>query len=147
MAERPPHNRISEEYIRMWPRHLFDLAAAHGKGKTTRNALEGVLGKKKGIYVLYRGGVPYYIGRTDDLFKRLATHSNIDSRYGNFWDTFCAFTVRDPSFRKQLEAILIAAMPTANGSRPREFKRVSLPAALKREYMRSVRGELEPRSL
>jgi len=47
---------------------------------------------------------------------------NPRKRYYNFWDMFSAFAVPDKKGRDELEGILIAAMPTANGSKPRLSK-------------------------
>jgi len=43
-------------------------------------------------------------------------------RYYNFWDKFSAFAVPDEKGRNELEGILIAAMPTANSSKPKLMK-------------------------
>src|SRR5712692_10546673 len=60
-------------------------------------------------------------GKAINLYRRLGDHSNVDSRYGNFWDMFSAFMVASDDARNDLEGILIAAMPTANGSHPKPF--------------------------
>ena len=57
------------------------------------------------------------------------------ARYYHFWNLFSAFAISDPSGRNDLEAILIAAMPTANSAKPK-LNRMKLPppvATLMRE--------------
>src|SRR5437879_12468910 len=82
---------------------------------------------KPGVYVLYRDDVPYYIGKTSTtLLKRLSNHAlKPNARRYNFWNYCSAFTIKDPSHRDEVEAILISAMPTANSSQPK-IKRVRL---------------------
>jgi hypothetical protein len=122
----PKSKKIADEFLRMWPRDLF-----HIRGQ--QEALEKTLGRP-GVYILYRGSTPYYVGKAVNLYSRLHDHSNIDSRYGNFWDMFSAFMVASDDARNDLEGILIAAMPTANGSHPKPFKRIHLTGALKKAY-------------
>jgi hypothetical protein len=109
-------------YARMWPRELFD-------GKNGNQVL--VKGLKilsmPGVYVLYHDRIPYYVGKAAVLRKRLWPHANRPgSKYYNFWNFFSVFVVEDPTLRGQLEGFLIAAMPTANGARPR-IQRAQLP--------------------
>jgi hypothetical protein len=118
--------RISEEYLRMWPRDFFHIKGQQAELRQSLN--------KPGVYILYRAGTPYYIGQARSLYTRLSKHADIDSRYGNFWDMFSAFIIQDSALRNQIEAILIAAMPTANARRPREFTRVRLSPRLKDAY-------------
>ena len=120
---------IAQKYVRMWPRDLFHI---DGSGETLAQELN-----EAGIYILYRDSTPYYIGQADNLYKRLSDHSNIDSMYGNFWNMFSAFVVKNAEFRNQLEAILIAAMPTANRMHPKKFKRIHLPTHLQKTYFRT----------
>jgi len=100
--------------FRMLPRALFHM-------KDGKAVLE-VLLKKASVYVLYRDDEPYYIGKTgNSLFKRLETHAlGPNARRYNFWNYFSAFEITHDTHRDEIEAILIAAMPTAaNSSRPK----------------------------
>jgi hypothetical protein len=103
----------------MWPRALFH--SKEGKEFLEKNLNEA------GVYVLYRGDQPYYIGKTDKtLFRRLKTHAlRPNARRYNCWDYFCAFGIPDASDRGTIEAILFSAMPTANSSRPK-IERIKL---------------------
>ena len=96
------------------------------KAKLLVNEL-GLL-RQPGVYILYRDEQPYYVGRaTDTLFKRLHAHANkATDGYFQFWNRFCAFVIRNPSHIGPVEGILINAMPTANGAKPRMSK-IRLP--------------------
>jgi predicted GIY-YIG superfamily endonuclease len=110
-------------YARMWPREIFD------QSKPEVRKIE-ILGKP-GVYVLYRDDVPYYVGQAMRLRARLWDHArDPESRYYNFWNYFSVFVAEDEKRRNQIEAILIAAMPTANSAKPK-LKREKLPVAIK----------------
>src|SRR5579864_1277696 len=107
-------NWKNRQFFRMWPRALFHMKEGKAVLKTTLN--------KPGVYILYRDDEPYYISKTSKpLIKRLGTHAlKPNARRYNFWNYFTAFEIIDPSHRDEVEAILIAAMPTAaNSSRPK----------------------------
>jgi hypothetical protein len=116
-----------EEFVNMWPRELFDCK--DGKELLVRR---NNLLKKPGVYVLYRNDVPYYVGKAKNLRGRLRSHANQPTaKHYKFWNYFSAFVVKDAATQSQLEGILIAAMPTANGAKPR-IKKAKLPANVRR---------------
>jgi hypothetical protein len=131
-------NLIIKEHARMWPREVFyRLGRSEGRYRFVRN--ESGNGKKieaprglellnqPGVYVLYRDGVPYYVGQATKLHDRLWAHAYLPgARYHNFWNHFSAFVIEKPSLRNQVEGILIAAMPTANGAKPK-LQRAKMP--------------------
>jgi hypothetical protein len=136
-------NSIVKGYASMWPREVFDAKPKRGGGVLAAQ-LE-FLTKEKGVYVLYRDGQPYYIGKSgDSLFARLSGHAmNPRRRYYNFWDMFSAFAVPDKKGRDELEGILIAAMPTANGSKPRLSKE-RLPKQVTALMKKLRQAKIEP---
>jgi hypothetical protein len=105
-------------YARMWPREVFDrVVSVNGKKRTLAKTLDIL--KKPGIYILYRDGVPYYIGKATRMRSRLWQHAwNPRTRHYNLWNFFSFFVVENPDHRDEIEGILIAAMPTANSARP-----------------------------
>lgn len=120
---------IVDGYTRTWPRPVFDIKERGRLAHDVRAALSD-----PGVYVLYRDDHPYYVGKTSrPLFNRVWAHANQPhDRYYNFWNFFAAFAVRGKKHRDEVEAILIAAMPTtANSSNPR-FRRIKLPARVGR---------------
>jgi len=121
--------KICEKWVRRWPRSVFHV-------KDQKHLLQSEL-NAPGIYILNDGKQPYYVGKAQNLYKRLCDYLNPDlSSYGS-WDNFSTFFVRDSKTRDQLEAVLIAAMPTANRARPK-IKRVRLPKKLQ---SRQARGQ------
>ena len=103
------------KYLKMWPRELFDC-----KRGTHPVVRELKILSEPGVYVLYRDDQPYYVGKANKLLSRLWSHANQSTgRYYHFWTHFSAFVVKDATLRGQLEGVLIAAMPTANGAKPR----------------------------
>jgi hypothetical protein len=96
--------------------------------------------REPGVYVLYRDGQPYYVGKTtQSLFSRIHSHTNKSTdTYYHFWNFFSAFAVPTKSNINEVERILITALPTANAANPR-IKQIALPGeAVKR--LRNIRA-------
>ncbi len=123
---RRPH-KIVTGYTRLWPREVFDI---HQKNKLLVKQL-GLL-QTAGVYVLYRDDHPYYLGQTTgSLVERLHDHANKTSdKWYHLWNFFCAFDVPKQHL-DEVEAILIAAMPTANSANPK-IPPVALPREMRR---------------
>jgi hypothetical protein len=135
--------KIITGFLSMWPRELLDIRAEDGKRglrlKSTVDALQS-----PGVYVLYREDHPYYIGQATRLFDRIHTHANkTTDRYFNFWNFFSAFLV-DKEYLNDVETILIAAMPTANRSKPRVSSKIRIPKDMSTELRRIRRHASEP---
>lgn len=120
-------------YVKMWPRSLFSI---HKGKKLMVNVPElskklEILGKS-GVYVLYRDEHPYYVGQASGrLFSRLHDHANKSTdTYFNFLNSFSAFAVHKDHL-DEVEAILIAAMPTANSTKPK-----FIPLPLQKEIVK-----------
>ena len=136
----------------MWPREVFHRFAEEKKdvpNERKRGAKplykEIDLLTKPGVYVLYRDTVPYYVGQAQKLRIRLGEHACLPgSRYYNFWNFFSAFVVEEQKHRNEIEAILIASMPTANSAKPR-IKRESLPAGVKKMVREIEQKRANPR--
>lgn len=125
-------------YARMWPREVFDCK--RGKSGIVR---ELDILSKSGVYVLYRDDLPYYVGKATLLRKRLWSHANRpNSKYYNHWNYFSVFAVEDKLFRSQLEGVLIAAMPTANGARPR-IRKAQLPPDVRKLLHRQIHEPIQ----
>jgi hypothetical protein len=121
-------------YARTWPRQLFDCK--DGKRLLVKDKDLDIL-SKPGVYVLYREDVPYYVGQAKRLRSRLWAHANQPTgRYYHFWNYFSVFAVEDSQIRNLLESVLIAAMPTANGAKPR-IKKAQLPPHV-RKYLHKL---------
>ena len=126
---------IVEGYARSWPREIFD--------RDGKIAKEADFLKQPGVYVLYDNGRPHYIGQGASMYGRLKTYTLPRSRYYNFWNAFSAFAVKDAKARAELEAILIAAMPTANSAKPK-LNKMKLPRRVA-ALMKKIRDAKIPR--
>ena len=130
--------KLVATYARMWPRELFNCK--NGKRLVVK---EVEILSKPGVYVLYRDDVPYYVGKATRLRSRLWSHANQpNGKYYNFWNYFSVFAVDGAADRSRLEAILIAAMPTANGAKPR-IKKAKLPQDIRKLLHRQMQEPLQ----
>jgi hypothetical protein len=124
------HPTVVKEAAQMWPRVVFDFNG----WPAVKECLS-----EPGVYVLFRDDVPYYVGKTDKkLFRRIRAHAaKTRDRYYHFWNYFSAFVVPNAKHRDEVEGILIASMPTANGAIPK-IKRIRLPKAVN-QLMHNIR--------
>jgi hypothetical protein len=89
--------KLVTKYGKMWPRndHSLEALARHGN--------------VRGIYVLYDGSMPIYVGK-GILLKRLVGHRK--SKTGRtFWDYFSWFEVKNSDLRHEVEALLLKTLP------------------------------------
>jgi hypothetical protein len=61
------------KFLRMWPRPLMKKKDDNGRLLIKPLVLEL---QRPGVYVLYKGEEPYYVGRANKLWTRLHDHSN-----------------------------------------------------------------------
>jgi predicted GIY-YIG superfamily endonuclease len=107
----PKVSGLLSGYTGLWPREVLEAPDLFDEVKEK-------LGKS-GVYVLYRDDVPYYIGQGGRLYRRLRSHARKSTgRRYYFWNFFAAFVVPEEHI-DEAEAMLIAAMPTANSARPK----------------------------
>lgn len=113
---------LVHKYVKLWPREVFYIPDTG-----IQRQLRGVL-KESGVYILYLDFDVFYIGKADNLFRRLCEHAA--KRYW-LWNHFSSFVV-DQEHLAEVEAIMIAATPrTANKSGGKVFRRIDLPAEIK----------------
>ena len=139
-----PNIALSDfKFFRMWPRDVFKLKK---NGRLSVKEVEEL--REAGVYVLYRGDELYYVGKGEDLFRRLHDHANkVTDRYYPHWDYFSAFalqrTVKDKRAKMlELEAILIAAMPRATNKSTPKFRRVEIP-----KHLRIMLGQISTKAM
>jgi hypothetical protein len=88
--------------------------------KISREALENhfevvsnFIGKRNGVYALYRKGKLQYVGLASDLRGRLKTH--VRDRHGEAWDSFSVYlTIGDQHLRELESLMLRIAEPPGN---------------------------------
>jgi hypothetical protein len=91
-------NSADQEFGLHWPRNQENL-----------DELEDLAGHKSGIYVLYHG-MPVYIGR-GAISARLCSHGKEGSKKEQFWDRFSWFVVGKTASERELESLLLEALP------------------------------------
>ena len=125
---------IVTQYVKMWPREVFDLR----EGNKLHVGVQRLL-KDPGVYILYRDDKPYYIGKTaGPLFNRIWAHANRPGDpYYNFWNFFSVFVVPESRHIREVESILIASTPTSNKATPK-MMRLNLPNAIVRLIRRKI---------
>lgn len=65
----------------------------------------GLLRGHSGIYVLYKDGVPHYVGKAANLSWRIRHHQK--DRLKGKWDSFSLYVVRGDRFVKDVESLLL----------------------------------------
>jgi hypothetical protein len=63
----------------------------------------------QGVYVLYDGSMPVYIGKGNLNERIRGAHKS--GRRGQFWDHFSWYVVSDPDHMHDLEALLLRLLP------------------------------------
>jgi hypothetical protein len=103
-----------------WPRNPENL-----------EEIEDLAGHKSGIYVLYHGAMPVYIGR-GAISARLLSHAKEGSKKEQFWDRFSWFVVGNAKRERELESLLLEALPfyvrTLNRQTGKLPRRLEIPA-------------------
>ena len=82
-----------------WPRNQENL-----------DEIEDLAGHKSGVYVLYHGAMPVYIGR-GAISSRLRSHAKEGSKKGQFWDRLSWFVVGKRDAERELESLLLETLP------------------------------------
>jgi hypothetical protein len=82
----------------MWARNKDTLAAIPGSSKGGR-----------GIYILFDGSTPVYVGRGN--IRRRVRNAHNSERRGEWWDHFSWYTVPNEKHERELEALLLRMLP------------------------------------
>ena len=91
------------------------------------------VGKRMGIYALYRRGKLYYVGLASDLTGRVDHHRK--NRHKDAWDTFSVYLTIGDQHLRELEALAIrVAQPAGN----RQIGRFAGADDLKREFDKNI---------
>ena len=82
----------------MWPRNPDTIKAIPG-------SKEG----GQGIYILYDGSTPVYIGMGN--IRQRIRNARTSERRGELWDHFSWYIPSDPALMRDLEALLLRMLP------------------------------------
>jgi hypothetical protein len=88
---------LVSSYGRMWARNSKNFTKL------------GKQGDLRGVYVLYDGSMPVYVGR-GIILTQLRGH-RASKRRRRFWDYFSWYEIPDEVLRKDTEALLIKMLP------------------------------------
>lgn len=100
-----------------------------------------LIGKKHGIYALYRNNNLYYVGLATNLKSRVSQH--LRDRHKGKWNYFSLYLVRSEKNLKELESLLLRiADPSGNRTRGRLLGSKDLGKPLKRGMVESARREI-----
>ncbi len=86
------------QFGEMWARNARNLDALLKKDKGA-----------EGVYVLYDGSTPVYVGK-GNIRDRL-TKATKSKRRKNFWDHFSWYVIEDEILRHDVEVLLLRALP------------------------------------
>ena len=92
--------------------YLEDLS---GEILDESRVVEDFVGKRPGIYALYREGSLYYVGLATDLKARLKQHKK--DRHSGKWDRFSVFITTHDEHLKDLESLLLRVTKKPPGNR------------------------------
>jgi len=75
--------------------------------------ITSLIGKRHGVYALYKKDKLYYVGLASNLRSRVKQH--LKDRHANKWDRFSLYLIRNIAFLKELEALILhIAEPKGN---------------------------------
>jgi hypothetical protein len=89
---------IVKQYGEMWARNTTNIASVPG-------SKEG----GQGVYVLYDGSMPVYVGK-GNIRQRLRGAMR-SLRRGQFWDYFSWYQIPQPEMRHDIEVLLLRRLP------------------------------------
>jgi len=69
-----------------------------------------VRSKNSGVYVLYNGSAPVYVGR-GQIKRRVSKRNREGSSKSRYWDHFSWFLVDNEDIERELEALLLKILP------------------------------------
>lgn len=103
--------------------------------------LAGLVGRRHGIYALYRGDQLYYVGLAGNLRGRIKRH--LRDRHAEKWDKFSLYLVRQADHIRELESLILrVANPQGNvtaGRLAASDLKAQLKEEIKREQVRRLR--------
>jgi len=90
--------RIVRQYGTMWARN--------------KENIENIPGPKKGgrgVYVLFDGSMPMYVGK-GNIKSRILKASKSERR-GQFWDHFSWYAIKNPAMMHDIEVLMLRILP------------------------------------
>ena len=69
------------------------------------DVVTGFVGKRNGVYALFKKGKLYYVGLASNLRGRLRTH--LKDRHGVSWDSFSVYLTIGDKHMRELESLIV----------------------------------------
>ena len=99
-----------------------------------------IVGRRHGVYALYRRDKLYYVGLATNLRSRLRAHRR--DRHKGLWDRFSVYLTLEHNHLKELESLVIRiAQPKGNKQGGRFARAENLTKVLKRHWQEQQRAE------
>ncbi len=89
---------LISKFGEMWARNTDNIEAIPG-------SKEG----GQGVYVLYDGSMPVYVGKGN--IRQRVTRARESERRGQLWDHFSWYVLHDAALMNELEALLLRMLP------------------------------------
>lgn len=100
--------------------------------------IRAIVGRRHGVYALYRRDKLYYVGLASNLRNRLKHH--LKDRHRDRWDRFSVYLTIDDRHLKELESLLIRiAQPRGNKQTGRFARAENLTRTLRRRLREQQR--------
>ena len=92
--------QVVTQYGTMWSRNVDNIRKVPGRKDGGQ-----------GVYILFDGSMPIYVGKTGNLRSRLRRHRN-SKRKGQLWDRFSWYVLADKRMMHDVEVLMLKALPT-----------------------------------
>jgi hypothetical protein len=107
-----------------------------------QSIIRSYVGRRQGLYALYKRDRLYYVGLASNLRSRL--HQHLRDRHAGKWDRFSVYLTLDSSQLKELESLALRIMmPKGNKQMGKFCKAESLWRKFRRDVQLSLDQELE----
>jgi hypothetical protein len=114
--------KVSREKIKLISGFMSRLPALALTNEYTEKKVRTLLKRQSGVYALYEDNNIYYIGKADNLHKRLKDHL-ADNHKGK-WNSFSFAELEKPEHKEELEDLLISIIhPPGNAKEEKKVKR------------------------
>lgn len=99
-----------------------------------------IVGRRHGVYALYRREKLYYVGLATNLRSRLKAH--LRDKHKGLWDRFSVYLTIDDGHLKELESLVLRiTQPKGNTQRGKFAKSENLMRTLRARYRQRQREE------
>jgi hypothetical protein len=105
-----------------------------------QDIIRSYVGRRQGIYALYKGNRLYYVGLARNLRSRLRQH--LKDRHGESWDRFSVYLTIGDSHMKELESLILRIVKTTGNKQKGKFSKAE---NLRRKLASDIRANFSER--